>query len=254
MRAAKPHRLRRSALLVMLVAHTASAQSKPATKADPDRLGRSCAQILAMTSSEWVAKFIQEKGATPDARLRAIRVYSLCYDARTDRLAASLAKSGRGPLMGARGNFRDTEQAIKDFTTSALAAGNSSSDAVKTAYAALYQKQFRYDFYLSYQPKVAKAATPVAKKASEPDKPSPSAQPESQPADAAQVSEMTRAKNRFGELLEALPEDKLHGMHKAFGKIFGAGPVSDEMKLAIYRYAIFCLESPSAEPFAPPPF
>ncbi len=98
------------------------------------------------------------------------------------------------------------------------------------------------------------AATPSAKKAAESDKSSASAQPESQPADAPPVSEMTNAKNRFGELLEALPDDKLREMHKAFGKIFAAGPVSDEMKLAIYRYAIFCLESPSTQPFAPAPF
>lgn len=254
MRATKVHRLGRSALLVLLVALTTSAQSKPAPKANPDRLGRSCAQILAMTSTDWVAKFTQEKGATQEVKVRAVHAYGQCYDARTDRLAASLAKSGRGPLMGARGNFRDTELAIKDFTSSALAASNPSGDAVKTAYAALYQKQFRYEFHFSYKPKDAKDPTPAAKKAAEPDKSHTPAQQESQSADSPQVSEMTQAKNRFGELLEALPEDKLGEMHRAFGKIFAAGPVSDEMKLAIYRYAIFCLESPTAEPFAPPPF
>jgi hypothetical protein len=254
MRALKLHRLCRCGLLVLLVARIAPAQSKPVPKADPDRLGKSCAQILSLTSSDWVAKFTEEKDATPDATVRAIHVYGQCYDARTDRLAASLAKSGRGPLMGARGNFRETEQAIKDFTSSALATGNPSGDAVKTAYAALYQKQFRYEFYLNYQKRNSRPATPGANKAAEADKLPASAQPESQPADAAQVSEMTKAKNRFGELLEALPEDKLREIHRAFGKIFAAGPVSDEMKLAIYRYAIFCLQSPSAAPFAPPPF
>jgi hypothetical protein len=254
MRATKFHRWCVCGLLLLIGSLNAAAQSKPATKPDPDRLGKSCAQILAMNSTDWVAKFNQEKGATPEAMVRAIHVYGQCYDSRTERLAASLARSGRGPLMGARGNFRDTEQAIKDFTSSALAASNPPGDAVKTAYAALYQKQFRYEFYFSYQPKDAKAATPVAKRAAEPDKSPTPSQPESQPADSPQVSEMTQAKNRFGELLEALPEDKLREMHRAFGKIFAAGPVSDEMKLAIYRYAIFCLESPTAEPFAPPPF
>jgi hypothetical protein len=65
---------------------------------------------------------------------------------------------------------------------------------------------------------------------------------------------MTRAKNRFGELLDALPDNKLREIHKTFGKIFSGGPVSDEMKLEVYRYAIFCLKPPSAEPFSPPPF
>ena len=75
---------------------------------------------------------------------------------------------------------------------------------------------------------------------------------------------MTKAKNRFGELLDALPEDKLHALHAAFGNIVGLHPINSATQLALYRYAIFVLEplpapnsldsrSP-AKPFAPPPF
>ena len=54
--------------------------------------------------------------------VRAITVYGKCYDARTNQLAASLGKAGRGPLMGATGNFREFQKALDDFTAKALAA------------------------------------------------------------------------------------------------------------------------------------
>ena len=62
------------------------------------------------------------------------------------------------------------------------------------------------------------------------------------------------AKNHFGELLDALPEDKEHQLHAAFGDIVGRSQISEAMRLEIYRYAIFLLEPPSATPFSPPPF
>src|SRR5580704_11109834 len=122
------------------------AQQKP----DADRLGLTCAQILQMTSTEWIAKITSIDASTVDGNLRGIRVYGTCYDQRTDRLAASLAKSGKGPLMGARGNFRDFEQSLLNFSKKALAESEPPADAVKSAYAALYEKQFRYEFYQSY--------------------------------------------------------------------------------------------------------
>ena len=65
---------------------------------------------------------------------------------------------------------------------------------------------------------------------------------------------MTMAKNRFGKILESLPDEKMHELHRAFGEVIGAHPVSEQTRLAVYRYAISILEPPSATPFAPPPF
>ena len=65
---------------------------------------------------------------------------------------------------------------------------------------------------------------------------------------------VTLAKNRFGKLLEVLPEDKMHELHRAFGDVIGPHPISEATRLAIYRYAIFLLESPSATPPSEPPF
>jgi hypothetical protein len=265
------------ALLLMhgslLPQHAAQKQTAVA-----DQLGLTCAQILQMTSTEWIAHFNtaanQAKHAspgasdsarstgepsaeTPDAQptLRALTAYGKCYDARTDRLAASLAKTGKGPLLGARGDFRDFEAALNNFTAKAFSVAQPPSDAVKTAYAALYEKQLRYSFYQSYEHKPVKETVPSAKAASaapaDPVGPATNVQP---PVTARITDPLSLAKNRFGELLEALPEDERHEIHLAFGEIFEKSSIGEQWKLEIYRYAIFVLESPKSTPFSPPPF
>lgn len=206
-------------------------KSTAASSAGSDRLGMTCAQILQMTSTDWVAKFTQEKGPSPEGATRAMAAYGKCYDARTDSLAATLAKKSAGPQKKARANFVDFETAVKAFTTKALADVQPPPDSGKIARATLYEKQFRYDFYRGYQDK--------------------NSNPQLTPEENDQFS---KAKNRFGELLGLLPEDRARDVHEAFGVIVGAHPVSLQMKLALYRYAIFVLEPPSEEPFAPPPF
>ncbi len=209
------------------------AKTNPASAA-PDRMGMTCMQILRTTSSKWVSVYTLKKGEKPENTIRAIKVYSACYDARTDRLAAALAKTGKGPLMGATGNSRNFDAAVKDFMEKALAATEPPADAVKSAYAALYEKQFRYDFYRSYEQKSSSSPAPALS-----------------PDDLDRVG---TAKNQFGQELNLLPTEKIREVHAAFSRIFDAGPISDATKLALYRFAIFCLEKPSAEPFSPPPF
>jgi len=247
-----------SFLLIFVLGH-AEAQSKPQPgqqKPDPDRLGMTCAQILQMTSSDWIAKVTEIDDSIVDGQLRGIRVYGDCYDERTSRLAASLAKTGKGPRADALKDFQRFEAALKDFTAKAQEAAPGDG-MLKPAYAALYEKQFRYAFYQSYEPKPASpipgANTPAAaqKKAA----PSASAITSAPPArQSSDTNDVTRAKNRFGKLLGALPEDKLHEVHAAFGEILGPHPVNGVTQLAVYRYAIFLLEPSSAKPFSPPPF
>jgi hypothetical protein len=240
-----------------------------------DQLGMSCAQILQMSSTDWLAHFHEKASQTKDANpgtqnqgseagkpsaetldsratLRAIAAYGNCYDARTDRLAASLGRTGKGPLMGVRGNLRDFETALENFTATALGMAQPPADAVKTAYAALYEKQFRYAFYQSYErnpvkqrPLAAQDATPTAA----------STATTGQPPSTARITDpMTLAKNRFGDFLAALPEDKRREVHIAFGEIFEKGSIADQWTLEVYRYAISVLESPKDKPFSPPPF
>jgi len=227
------------ALLISLVLAPAGfPQAKPAqTKAaDAERLGLSCAQVLQMTSIAWVAQFAEKTGtannaATP-AAVRAITAYGKCYEARTNQVAASLGKGGRGPLMGALGNFRDFQKALDDFTAKALAATDKQPGTQEAAYAALYEKQFRYEFYERYELRLSA----------------------NRPLTAEESAEYSKAKNRFGEFLGLLSEDQAHIVHAAFSQIFDAGPVSDVTKLELYRFAISVLESPKDTPFSAPPF
>jgi hypothetical protein len=228
-----------SALLILLVLAPADfAQAKPAaTKgADPDRLGLTCTQILQMTSTAWVAHFQENPSKTNNAAapvaVRAITAYGKCYEARTNQVAASLGNSGRGPLMGALGNFRDFQKTLDDFTAKALTAANTQPGTPEAAYAALYEKQFRYEFYQRYELRLSA----------------------NRPLTAEEAAEYSKAKNRFGEFLGLLPEDQAHIIHAAFSQIFDSGPVSDVSKLELYRFAISVLESPKDKPFSTPPF
>ena len=218
--------------LVLLSCTVSPAGQAQKQSPSADHLSFTCAQILQISSTDWIKKFTAAKDAIEPSTIQAISAYSKCYDARTTRLATSLGKSGKGPLMGARGNFGDFERALNDFTAKALGATDPPANAQKKAYAALYAKRFRYDFYRQYEQKNFNP---------------PPLTPEESDA-------FTKAKNHFGELLGLLPEDKMHELHRSFGEIFAAGGVPDATKLAVYRYSIFLLESPSETPYSPPPF
>jgi hypothetical protein len=239
----------------------------------PDQLP--CPKVLATPSSDYIAQIVAIDDSNVDGQLRGIRRYGACYDARTDALAASLARSGKGPAKAARADFAAFESALKDFTAKALEAEALTAPLppvapVKTAYAALYEKQFRYEFYEEYQAKTVKAAKP----ATPPAKPPASAAAATPAATGAAASTgpkgattttaqerarsdadpVTQAKNQFGKLLEVLPDDKMHELHRAFGDVIGPHQISEATRLAVYRYAIFLLEPPSATPQSQPPF
>jgi hypothetical protein len=217
---------------LLLSPHAIASTQVPKTQApNPDRLGLTCTQILQMTSTQWVTNFTAKKTGDTQSRLRAIAAYGKCYDARTDQLAAALAKGGTGPLMDANGDFRDFDQAVKSFMAKALTITDPPADELKSAYATLYEKQFRYDFLRTY-----------SKKKSQPS-----------PLTAEELEETGNAKTQFGQELDSLPVDKMRELHAAFSKMFDA-PITDAMKLQIYRFAIFVLEPPAAKPFSPPPF
>jgi hypothetical protein len=248
-------------VLALYISPTVFAQAKTAkaraSAPDRDQLGMTCAQILEFSSADWLSQFnekTKDAGSAQQKTLRAIATYGNCYDARTDRLAASLAKTGTGPLMGARGNFRDREQALDTFTSKALADTDPPADAVKTAHAQLYEKQFRYEFYQSYEKPPAKSpgaaakgapATASSKQAANSGAAASSASANAtapEPNAPGDANPVTMAKNHFGELLDALPEDKEHELHAAFGDIVGRSQMSEATRLEIYRYAIFLLE------------
>ena len=230
-------------LLVFSIAPAAWATSDATpqeSSPNSDRLGLNCLQILQMTSTQWVAHFNEKFTPTKpkdaelsasDKTLRAIAAYARCYDARTTRLADQARKSGGNALLAASIEFRNFDQALQSFAQKALAGAEPPADAVKGAYAGLYAMQFRYGFYRERQ---QKSFTPTQ-------------------ATAEELEQLGNAKNRLGELLDDLPPQKMKDLHAAFSHIFET-QVTDTTKLAVYRFAIFCLESPSETPFAPPPF
>lgn len=196
-----------------------------------DRLGLTCAQVLAMSSTDWVARFEKEKGSNGSETIAAIDAYGRCYDERTDRLAALLARRRIGPPRSALADFAGFEDAVDVFTKKAIADAQTTPSETRVAYADLYEKEFRYEFYREYEQK--------------------NLQPRLTPEEDI---EFTKAKNRFGELIGVLPDEKAHQVHAAFGEIVGVHQISMAIKLALYQYAIFILEPPTEEPFAPPPF
>jgi len=237
-----------------------------------------CAKILAMPSSNYIAQIVAIDDSNVDGQLRGIRQYGACYDARTDALAAFLARSGKGPAKAARADFAAFESALKDFTAKAFADAPQQPVGQKVTYAGLYEKQFRYEFYKEYEAKIAKTVKPAATAVKPPAAAASSATSVAQPpaatspatsnaaASAAKgattaqerarsdADPVTLAKNRFGKLLEVLPDDKMHELHRAFGDVIGPHQISEATRLAVYRYAISLLEPPSATTPSEAPF
>jgi hypothetical protein len=304
--------------LCFLPAASVQSQVKVPTKRTARTSGAPCAEILKATSTDYMAH--ERSSQTPEEEIGAIETYGKCYDERTARLASSLARRGKGPKKADLANLSDMEKKLRDFTATALADTNPPGDSLKAAYAALYQEQFRYEFYEAFEEKTAKpkssSSTAVAKSKktassaspssatkgsaptaqqssiSLPEKPalrlegvpasaapaktsasstgttSPASSSSSQAASTSappsatttnapageDVDPFTKAKNHFGELLGALPPEKIHEVHSSFGKLFAGNPVSEDLKVDIYKYAIYLLEGPKDKPFAPPPF
>lgn len=267
-------------------AQTPPAQAPPAHAPTPekDRAGLTCAQILKMTSTDWMDYYGKKTGLIflnmPYDLLNANAAYGKCYDARTDALAASLARTGKGPNKAARDEFASFESDLKQFETKALANAKPANDSQRKSYADLYEKEFRYEFYKEYEEKTFRPVKPAATtvKSTTPAPPSKSStasaaagarsSSSAAPGDAnsaaheataderarSDADPVTVAKNRFGKILEGLPDDKMHEIHGAFSQVIGAHAVSEAMRLLAYRYAIYVLQPEGAMPFEPAPF
>src|ERR1035441_4927702 len=55
-------------------------QAMPQQKQDSDRPAPTCAKILQMTSSEWIANVTAIHDSSEDGHLRGIRIYGDCYE------------------------------------------------------------------------------------------------------------------------------------------------------------------------------
>ena len=265
---------------------TPKRHSAQADDANPE--GMPCTRILALSSTDYIAKTTAIDDSREDDQLRGIKKYGACYDMRTDALAATLARSGKGPAKAAREEFASLEKDIKDFTEKALVDVPSShsdtnivaadlSRSWRAPYAGLYQKAFRYEFYEEYAAKTAKpakaTATPAQSALKKPGATAPASQAASSASTAADAGAegapheataeerarsdadpVTQAKNKFGKILEAMPEDRVHAIHSAFSEVIGVHSMSEGMRLLVYRYAIYLLQSGGAKDAEPPLF
>ncbi|MGB9068944.1 MAG: hypothetical protein WCC21_10260, partial [Candidatus Acidiferrales bacterium] len=141
-----------------------------ASRPHADRLGLTCAQILKMTSTDWLENYRQttQNGSLDLESQRAVAAYGECYDLRTDALATSLARTAKGPTKAARAEFAAFEADLKDFESKALSETKSASDSQRKSYADLYEKQFRYEFYEEYGSKLTRSVRPAAASAAKP--------------------------------------------------------------------------------------
>jgi hypothetical protein len=237
--------------VLLEVASLAQTKTPPAKIVPGDRLGLTCSELLKMSSQDWILYYNEKTHQygenNPRGVLTAIAVYGRCYDARTDRLVASLAKAGKGPRVAALKDFLAFDQRLKDFASKALAMKQAPPGSQQFAYAMLYQKQFRYRFYQSYEQKPPNAA-PAKSALTAPSRATAGSQA---PDDAA---EFGKVKNHFGELLGNLPDDQRREIHAAFGQLLLNSSLAQDFKLNLYGYAIFLVESDPAKPFGPPPF
>lgn len=257
-------RLTTAALTLLLAAWPGAAAGqthaparRPRSRAD-GRLGLPCTRILERSAADWVAYFQRNapSAAGEGSEIgRATAAYGHCYDARTDRLAASLARARRGPSLAARRNFIAFAAALRDFTAKVLATADAPARADQSAYAALFEKQFRYAFYQSYaQPAVKPASSPPAPASATKQPEQKSASGSAGPRPEEKLDPLTAAKNHFGELLGEFPDDQMHELHAAFGKVLLLRPPGIAMEQSIYGYANFLLAPASETPPPAPPF
>jgi hypothetical protein len=115
-------------------------------------LAQNCAAVLKQTSNQYIDATSEKSGGSTLARIAAIQAYQACYQDKINTLKNQLDQSGQGPLMGARGDFGDMQNALTALTTYALkiTATGGTYDSVKAAYAKLYALQFTNAFYQSY--------------------------------------------------------------------------------------------------------
>jgi hypothetical protein len=191
---------------------------------------QNCSIILKQASGHFINTQSEKNGGSTLAIVKAIHTYKSCYQARIEATQKQLAVSGRGPLMGAQGNFKDMESALKQLTDYALkvTATGGSYDQIKVAYTKLYALQFKNAFYQSYL---------VSKK---------------QKVDSAQLYQ---AQNRFHKMILNYSKDEQIQLEQLFD-VFETS-LAQGLNLSpypAYIYAMTILQSPASSTVINPVF
>lgn len=177
-----------------------------------------CNQVMSTSSQNWIAK--------QKETLDGINRYSDCYMGKLDDTLRKLNEAGKGPLMGANGDFNDMQLALQKFTDTGLDA--TQANQTTRAYVGLYQQQFRNYFYQGYQ-----------------------AHPLLPTATSDQVS---AAKAILEKELALFPEKKSSELKQLFNDFYNEATNLGMPPIAIYRHATFILKKPGSDLVIPAPF
>lgn len=190
-----------------------------------------CDEVLKLSSMDFVKKYTKAHGENTIETVKAIYEYGACYDQAQDAIRDQLNQSGKGPFMGASGNFRDFETALNKFTQTALeqCSPDGTLKQVSDAYAMLYQKQFRHLFYMQYLQKKSSAKE--------------------------NTRAIESAKAKLDSLINHLSPQQAPKVRADFDAYYHSGvKVLGLPAQPVYEYAIMLLESPADKPFSAPPF
>lgn len=190
-----------------------------------------CEQVLQSPSLSWIQTYTQSHGTSTLEQVKAILRYEFCYSQALNQRKAALNKSGKGPLMGANGSFRDLEIALTNFTQEAIKPCGQSGDRVRLqrAYAELYQLQFRDYFYRSYE--------------------------KTHPMPSVDAKRLNKAKAQLADLLKNTPPPEAAQLKMYFDQFRQVAIQANAMpEDRVYEYAVMVLQrkgpiAPSAPPF-----
>jgi len=184
-----------------------------------------CSVILTQTSNNWA----NQKSSTPDIE-KALSQYGNCVDQDTQQLHTTMLKTNNYPLMGANGDFQDFSAALNNFTEIAL---KLKQDKILSAYAHLYQKQFKLLFYADY---INNSTDPLIKRLKTIKPPS-----------------LEEVKANFEETLKTFPPKQQKELLQAFTPLITQSEFGKTHQRSVYLYAYSVIEPPSGTAY-PGPF
>lgn len=223
---------------------TAGADAAPAASAAAKPLDEDCKAILAKSSHEWTETCANSLGDSTVAIETALARYGDCYDAATDALAAAVrpseskddgAASGSPSGRGAPACLPGLQKALEGFTEYALGAAltGGTYSRIATAFATLYEKQFRRRAWEAARAASGGALPPLLT----PDE-----------------KRLAAARARLTEIVDAATPRLRADLNERFEALLAATKQCDVPPLLVYEFAITILQSPADPPFAPPPF
>lgn len=195
-----------------------------------------CTNVISQPSQDWINAQSQKQGSSTIVIVHTIALYGKCIDKNTQELHAKMIKSGKYPLMGAKGNFQDFTDALQNFTQLALktTATGGTWDNIQAAYTQLYQKQFTYLFYAPF---LEKNSDPILTRLQNTKRP-----------------DLQSTKAYFEKILGRFTPTQQAVLRTSFSELLNLAQENRFKEEYVYNYAIYILQPISDPMFSPPPF